>query len=297
MGTHADVPILADRVIDAPRSLERHRVRSLSWATERVFFRVMEWSVLAHGPIEQLEENLWTVTGVFPIPFNPLKRVMTIVRRDDGKLVLHGLMALEESEQKKLESLGEIATLVAPSGFHRRDAGRYRERYPDAKLYAPKGGRARVEKVAKVDATYEEYEPDAITSLVAVDGLADREGALVVRSKRGVAYVMNDALFNMPAETGLSGFVLAHVTQSTGGPASRAPRASGSSPTARATAPRSNASPTRRDSSASSWPTTYPSKATSPPPSAASPKPFERFHGSSETKNSSSRLPDLPIFL
>lgn len=178
----------------------------------------MEWSVLPHAPIEQLEENLWTVTGVFPIPFNPLKRVMTIVRRDDGKLVLHGLMALEESEQKKLESLGEIATLVAPSGYHRRDAGRYRERYPQAKLYAPKGGRARVEKIAKVDATFDEYEADATTSIVAVDGLADREGALVVRSKRGVTYVMNDALFNMPVETGLSGFVLAHVTQSTGGP-------------------------------------------------------------------------------
>jgi hypothetical protein len=29
---------------------------------------------------------------------------------------------------------------------------------------------------------------------------------------------MNDALFNMPDETGLSGFVLKHVTQSTGGP-------------------------------------------------------------------------------
>jgi hypothetical protein len=39
-----------------------------------------------------------------------------------------------------------------------------------------------------------------------------------VKSKRGVTYVMNDALFNMPHETGLSGFVLKHVTQSTGGP-------------------------------------------------------------------------------
>jgi len=178
----------------------------------------MEWKVLPHGPIEQLEENLWTVTGDFPIPFNPLKRVMTIVRREDGRLVLHGLMALEESAQRELEAIGEVAYLVAPSGYHRSDAPRYRERYPNAKLFAPRGARKRVEKIAKVDATYEEYAADATTSLVSVDGLADREGALVVRSKRGVTYVMNDALFNMPEQSGLSGFVLAHVTQSTGGP-------------------------------------------------------------------------------
>ena len=176
------------------------------------------WKVLPHGPLVQLEENLWTVTGDFPIPFNPLKRVMTVVKRSDGSLVLHGLIALEESAQRELESLGEIGHLVAPSGYHRLDAARYKARYPKARLYAPKGGRARVEKRAKVDATYEEYAPDETTALESVDGLADREGALVVRSARGVTYVMNDAIFNMPEQSGLSGFVLANVTQSTGGP-------------------------------------------------------------------------------
>ena len=179
----------------------------------------MDWKVLPHGPITELEENLWTVTGSFDIPFNPLKRVMTIVRRADGKLVLHGLMALDENTQREVEALGEIAHLVVPSGFHRLDAGRYRARYPNARMFTPAGARARVEKVAKVDATYEGYEADATISLVDIDGLGQREGAMVVKSKRGTTYVMNDALFNMPEhQTGLSGFVLKHVTQSTGGP-------------------------------------------------------------------------------
>jgi hypothetical protein len=178
----------------------------------------MDWKVLPHGPITELEENLWTVTGTFDIPFNPLKRVMTIVRRDDGKLVLHGLMALDEKTQAEAEALGEIAFLVVPSGFHRLDAGRYRARYPKTRMFTPAGARARVDKVAKTDATYEDYEADRATSLIDVDGLGKREGALVVRSKRGTTVVMNDALFNMPHETGVSGFVLRHVTQSTGGP-------------------------------------------------------------------------------
>ncbi len=173
---------------------------------------------MPHGDVVKLEENLWSVTGEFDIPFNPLKRVMTIVRREDGTLVLHGLMALDDARQKEVEALGEIAHLVVPSGFHRLDAARYRERYPNAKLYAPAAARGRVAKIAPVDGAFTDYEKDATTELVSIDGLADREGALVVKSKRGTTYVMNDALFNMPHQTGLSGFVLRNVTQSTGGP-------------------------------------------------------------------------------
>ncbi len=178
----------------------------------------MEWKVLPHGDIVELEENIWSVTGQFDIPFNPLKRVMTIVRREDGKLLLHGLMALDDARQKQIEALGEIAHLVVPSGFHRLDAARYRARYPNAKLFAPAAARKRVEKTAKVDGAYADYEKDATTELASIDGLADREGALVIQSKRGVTYVMNDALFNMPDASGLSGFVLKKITQSTGGP-------------------------------------------------------------------------------
>ncbi len=69
----------------------------------------MEWKVLPHGDIVELEENIWSVTGQFDIPFNPLKRVMTIVRREDGKLLLHGLMALDDARQKQIEALGECA--------------------------------------------------------------------------------------------------------------------------------------------------------------------------------------------
>ncbi len=177
-----------------------------------------DWRVLPHGPLTALEENLWSVTGTFDIPFNPLKRVMTIAKRTDGTLVLHGLMALEENAQREVEALGEIAHLVVPSRFHRLDAARYRARYPNAKLWAPAAARKSVEKRAAMDGTYEEFPADDVVSLVDIDGLAKREGALVARSKRGTTYVFNDALFNMPDITGLSGFVLKHVTQSTGGP-------------------------------------------------------------------------------
>ena len=55
-----------------------------------------EWTVLDHRPIQRLEENLWCVTG--SLPGMALKRVMTLVRLDDGRIVIHSAVALD-SEQ------------------------------------------------------------------------------------------------------------------------------------------------------------------------------------------------------
>ena len=42
------------------------------------------WKVSPHGPLTQLEPNLWWVEQ--PMASNPLHRVMTVARRDDGVL-------------------------------------------------------------------------------------------------------------------------------------------------------------------------------------------------------------------
>ena len=41
---------------------------------------------------------------------------------------------------------------------------------------------------------------------------------MIVEDEDGVTLVMNDALFNMPHRSGVPGFILRHVTQSSGGP-------------------------------------------------------------------------------
>jgi hypothetical protein len=53
-----------------------------------------EWTVLDHRPIQRLEENLWCVTG--SLPGMALKRVMTLVRLDDGRIVIHSAVALDD---------------------------------------------------------------------------------------------------------------------------------------------------------------------------------------------------------
>src|ERR1041384_609511 len=107
------------------------------------------WKVLKHGPLESLSDNLWRVKGA--LPGMSLERVMTVVRRGDGSLLLHSPIALDEARQAELEALGPIVALVAPTGGHRLDAPAYKARYPRALVFCPPQAKPRVEEVVKVD--------------------------------------------------------------------------------------------------------------------------------------------------
>lgn len=174
------------------------------------------WKLLPHGPIEELAENLWRVEG--DLEGMALKRVMTIVKRADGGLVVHNAVALDEPSMKRIDAFGDVSAIVVPNGFHRLDAPPFKARYPQARVYCPAGARKKVEEVVAVDGTYDDYPGDDAVSLATLDGTARREGVMIVRSAGGTTVVFNDAIFNMEHFGGFSGFVFKHLTKSTGGP-------------------------------------------------------------------------------
>ena len=179
------------------------------------------WNVLPHGPISPLAENLWVVTG--DIPNMNLERIMVVARLQNGDLLLHSAIAMDDAHMEQLESLGKPAHLVVPNGFHRLDAARYKHRYPDMTVYCPSGARSRVEKILPVDFTYEERpEPNpGDSSVVLIDYGHPRfiEGNLQVRSADGITAVFCDHLFNIPkGRTGLFWLFYGSLLQSWGSP-------------------------------------------------------------------------------
>jgi hypothetical protein len=173
----------------------------------------VDWPVAVpqHGPIEKLEDNLWSVHG--DIPRMPLRRVMVVARLASGGLLVHGALTMSPSGMKELEALGEPEVLVVPSGYHRMDAPRYARRYPRMRVFCPPGAVDRVAKVVRVDGTYEDFPADPSVRLDHVDGIGDREGVMRVESPGGTTLVFNDILFNMP-HRGL----FTRVIGSSGGP-------------------------------------------------------------------------------
>jgi len=175
-----------------------------------------EWRVLRHGPLVQLSDNLWWVEG--EIPRMSLKRVMTVVRRSDGTLVIHSAIAMGDKEQRELEALGTPAVLLVPNGMHRLDAPAYKKRYPNLRVYAPRGSRAKVEEVVPVDGTYEDFPGDDTVRLETLAGVKESEGAMLVRSKDGTTVVLNDAVFNMDRKKDVLGWLFTTILGSAPGP-------------------------------------------------------------------------------
>ncbi len=174
------------------------------------------WNVLPHMAIEKLETNLWRVQGT--LPKMDLKRVMTLVRLEDGRVVVHSAIALDEASMSEIEAWGRPAVLLVPNGFHRLDAPAWVARYPDSEVRAPKGSRKKIEEVVRVDAGYEDFDGGETVMLEILEGLAKVEGVLTVRSAAGTTLVFNDAVFNMPHGQGGAGLFFRYITRSTGGP-------------------------------------------------------------------------------
>jgi len=174
------------------------------------------WSVLDHGPIERLTERLWWVQGA--LPSMALKRVMTVARLDGGGLAIHSAIALREPEQLELEAWGKPELLIVPSGIHRLDAPRYKQRYPDLRVLAPRGSRAKVAEVVPVDGSYEDFAGDGVLELRSLPGVGEREGVMLVRSDDGLSLVFNDVVMNMDTKRDVLGYLFTTLLGSAPGP-------------------------------------------------------------------------------
>jgi hypothetical protein len=177
---------------------------------------VTAWNVLDHGPIERLTERLWWVQGA--VPGMSLKRVMTVARLDSGGLAIHGAIALREPEQLELEAWGRPELLIVPSGIHRLDAPRYKQRYPELRVLAPRGSREKVAEVVPVDGVYEDFAGDGVLELRTLPGLGEREGVMLVRSLDGLSLVFNDVVMNMDTKRDLLGYLFTTLLGSAPGP-------------------------------------------------------------------------------
>lgn len=163
------------------------------------------WTVLPHDPIEALTPDLWRVEGRLNAQN---RRVMTLARLADGRVIVHNAVALDEPSMARIDAWGEVAAILVPNGFHRQDAYIFHQRYPTAKVYAPTGALAAAAKATAVAGPWSEAPQDARVTLRELDGIGQREGVMLVRGEGGTSAVFCDTLLNLPPMGGLFGFLL-----------------------------------------------------------------------------------------
>jgi hypothetical protein len=163
------------------------------------------WTVLPHGPVERLAPNLWRVEG----RLNARNlRVMVLVRLEDGRVVVHNPIALDDAGMAALEAWGEVAAVVMPNAFHRQDAFIFKERYPAARVYAPRSAVKAASRAVPCDGGWDEIPTDATLRVRHLEGVGEREGVLLVRSEDGVSAVFCDSVLNLPKLGGVLGWIL-----------------------------------------------------------------------------------------
>src|SRR4029453_16485173 len=102
---------------------------------------------------------------------------------------------------------GRPAFLVVPNDHHRLDAKAWKERYPQLRVVAPNGSRAKVEQVVRVDTTAPDF-GDSRVCFLTVPGTREREAALLVSTSSGTTLVLNDLVGNIPRKSGIAGWLL-----------------------------------------------------------------------------------------
>lgn len=169
------------------------------------------WTVLPHGQMTHVDEKLRTVTGMLHMPpMGQVQRRMTVARLRDGGLVVYSAIALDEHEMKDLEAFGTPAYLIVPNDIHRMDVKSWKKRYPAMKVIAPAGSRDKVARIVPVDASEIDF-GDPSVRFMTVPGTGDKEAALLVETASGTTLVLNDLIFNIKPQPGLTGWLFKKI--------------------------------------------------------------------------------------
>jgi hypothetical protein len=168
------------------------------------------WTILKHGPLEKISENLWRLEGNLG---DTNKRVMTLARLADGRVLIHNAIALEDPLMDEITAWGTPAGILVPNAFHRQDAKIMKDRFPNAKVYCPGAAKKAVSQVVAVDGSYDDVPRDATVSARHIDGINEKEGVLEVNSSDGRSLVFCDTLLNVKDPPLLFKFFLAPVNR------------------------------------------------------------------------------------
>lgn len=176
------------------------------------------WTVHPHQPLVKHESNLWTVEG--SLRNSEIRRRMTLVRMNDGGVVVISPVPLNDESMRDIEAWGPVRILIPPNPFHDMDIGPYARRYPDAKVLCVPQIHKKIRARARVDGTLHDVPPNQGLRVETLEGTRADEPCFVVDNADATgtrSLIFTDAVFNQPHVGGTWG-TLFRWLGSTGGP-------------------------------------------------------------------------------
>ena len=79
--------------------------------------------------------QIWIAEYRVQLPLLPIKARMSIIRLDDGKLILHSPGPIDDISAKAIAELGSVAYIIAPGSLHHLHVADAQRRFPQAETY------------------------------------------------------------------------------------------------------------------------------------------------------------------
>lgn len=168
-----------------------------------------EWTVLPHGPLEEIEPGLLTVVGQIPMPLGNFPRRMTVVGLPRKRTAIYSPFPLDGNAMKRIEELGAPAFLIVPNPAHRLDIRPFHRRYPKAKVITAPGAKAAVEEAVIVHRTEADF--GGVAELIELAGVDRMEVAMLVRHQGGQSLITNDVIGNVGHPKGLGAWLMSRL--------------------------------------------------------------------------------------
>ena len=140
-------------------------------------------------------------------------RRMTVVRLPGGDLWIHSPAPLDPEVRARLDELGAVRFVVAPSAVHGHlSMGEYRDAYPDAELFAGPGLAGRRRDLVFDGLLGSTADPRWEETLAQAAFLGNRMIEEVVFAHRpSRSLIIGDLIWNMGADAPLSSRIWAHA--------------------------------------------------------------------------------------
>lgn len=94
------------------------------------------------GPttLQLFGDEIWTASGpIVAVAGFRYPTRMIVIRLSDGMLFVWSPIALSDALSAAIDALGPVRHIVAPNALHHLFIGEWRQKYPDAKIYAAPG--------------------------------------------------------------------------------------------------------------------------------------------------------------
>ncbi len=107
-----------------------------------------------------IDEGVWVAEHHFRMGLVDFGGRMTVLRLEDGALLLYSPIAIDDALASAIDALGEVRHVVAPSAMHHVFLDAAAARYPAATVYAPRALHAK-RRGRGIDVVLEDAAPEA----------------------------------------------------------------------------------------------------------------------------------------